>query len=144
MSRDNKQSIRYSPKSDKPQEQSNHHSGFDPSIDAAVIAEDITVSGDLCGIGNVLVEGTVIGRIKVNGTVTVAKTGFVKGPILAVSVYVGGSVEGNIAAKNCLRLEMTGSVTGDVIVSSFIIEDGAYFNGRSHMTKPGEEPIIEY
>lgn len=144
MNHDNNQSIRYSPKVDKPQEQSTNPSGAEPAIDTTLITENITVSGDLCGSGDVLIEGTVIGKIKLNGTVTVARTGFVKGPILAASVYVAGSVEGNIAAKNCLRLEMTGSVTGDVVVGSFIIEDGAHFNGRSHMTKPGAEPVIEY
>lgn len=144
MNGDNKDSIRYAPESDEPQRQSDNHSESDPSTGATVIAEGMTLTGDLLGVGDVLIQGTVVGKIKLNGTVTVAKAGFVKGPILADSVYVAGSVEGNIAAKNCLRLEITGSVTGDVVVSSFIIRDGAYFSGRSHMTKPGEEPIIEY
>lgn len=144
MKHDNKQSIRYSPKLNEPQEQRTNPSASDPTIATTFIANDVTVSGDLCGTGDVMIEGTVNGKIKLNGTVTVAEAGFVKGPIIAVSVYVAGSVEGNIATKDCLRLEMTGSVTGDVVVGSFIIEDGANFNGRSHMTKPGEEPVIEY
>ena len=144
MSRKNRQSIYEPPKPEEPQVQSTAPVEPDPMEGATVIAKGVTVTGDLFGTGDVLIEGTVIGRIKLDGTVTVAKTSVVKGPIQAESVYVSGAVKGNIAAKKCLRLEITGSIIGDVTVSSFIIEDGAYFNGRSHMTKTGEEPVIEY
>lgn len=140
----NKQLTHYTPKSDEPQIQSNVLSVPNPPIDATIIAEDVTALGDLNGTGSVYVNGTVIGKIKLNGTVTVAKTGAVEGPILADTVIVSGTVRGNIAAKEYLRLEMTGSITGDIVVKSFTIEDGGYFSGRSHMTKSGEEPVIEY
>ena len=112
--------------------------------DTTVIAGDTAVSGRLCGTGSVLVEGTVIGGIKVDGTVTVSKTGLVKGPIEAKEVCVAGSVTGDIAAQTVLRLEMTGSITGNVTMRSFIIEDGGYFDGQSHMTATGAEPVILY
>lgn len=112
--------------------------------DTTVIAKGATASGELSGTGDVLVEGSVIGAIRIHGTVTVAAAGVVKGPIQADSVCVAGCVEGNIAAKTYLRLELTGSITGDVTVSSFIIEDGGYFCGRSQMTGSGEEPVILY
>lgn len=112
--------------------------------DATVVARDMALAGDLCGTGDVLIEGTVTGKIKVDGTVTVAGTGVVRGPVKADAVHVAGCVEGSIAAKTCLRLEMTGSITGDVTMRSFIIEDGGYFNGRSRMTVSGAEPVILY
>ena len=112
--------------------------------DTTVIAKATTVSGDLCGMGSVLVEGAVNGGIRVDGTVTVAKSGQVKGPIQAEDVCVAGSVTGDIAARAVLRLEMTGSVTGSATMRSFIIEDGGYFDGQSHMTATGAEPVIVY
>lgn len=111
---------------------------------STIIAAGITAAGTLSGTGAVLIEGTVNGKIQLDGTVTVARSGVVKGPIEADTVYVAGCVEGNIAARTCLRLEMTGSITGDVTMRSFIIEDGGYFNGRSRMTKSGAEPVILY
>lgn len=144
MNRDKEQPTRCPPRTDGPQAQRDALSGPAPLENATVIAADMAISGNLRGAGNVLVEGTVIGKIKLNGTVTVARSGVVRGPIQADSVFVAGSVEGNITAKKYLRLEMTGSITGDITVSSFTIEDGGYFSGRSRMTKSGEEPVIEY
>ena len=116
----------------------------DKGPDATTIAQDMGVTGSVYGQGSVLVEGTVIGEIRVTGHVTVAKTGVVKGPIEGDVVSVAGAVEGDIAARTRLQLEMTGSILGDVTTCSFAIADGSYFNGRSHMTKPGEEPVFLY
>lgn len=112
--------------------------------DTTIIAKDTTVSGDLQGTGNILVEGTVTGGIRLDGTVTVARSGAVRGPIEADTVYVSGCVVGDITAKTSLHLEMTGSIVGDVTMRSFAISDGGYFNGQSHMTESGAEPIIIY
>lgn len=109
-----------------------------------VITKSVTVSGSVYGRGSVLVEGAVAGEIKVDDTVTVAKSGKVKGPIQGDCVSISGTVEGDIAARTRLQLKMTGSIQGDVTTCSFTIEDGSYFNGRSHMTKPGEEPVFLY
>ena len=112
--------------------------------DTTIITKDTTVSGELRGTGSVLVEGTVTGGIRVDGTVTVAGSGLVRGPIKAENVCVAGSVKGDITARAAVRLEMTGSITGSVTMRSFTIEDGGYFNGQSHMTASGAEPVILY
>ena len=112
--------------------------------DTTVIIKGTAVSGELRGTGNVLVEGTVAGGIRVDGTVTVAGSGVVKGPIEAQTVCIAGSVTGDITARGALRLEMTGSITGSVTMRSFTIEDGGCFDGQSHMTEAGAEPVILY
>ena len=112
--------------------------------DTTVITKGAVVSGELYGTGSVLVEGSFLGAIRVDGTVTVAASGAVKGPIEAEDVYVAGSVTGGISAGGSLRLGMTGSVTGDIAARSFVIEDGGCFDGRSHMTALGAEPVILY
>ena len=112
--------------------------------DTTVVLSGTTVSGELYGTGNVLVEGTLLGGIRVDGTVTVARSGAVRGPIRAGEVSVAGSVTGDIAAGGVLRLEMTGSITGNVTMRFFTIEDGGCFDGQSHMTASGAEPVILY
>lgn len=112
--------------------------------DTTVIIRSATVSGELYGTGNVLIEGTFLGGIRVDGTVTVTKPGVVKGPIQAGDVCVAGSVTGDITARTALRLEMTGSITGNVTMRSFTIEDGGCFDGRSYMTALGAEPVVVY
>ena len=112
--------------------------------DTTVITKGTTVSGELYGTGSVLIEGTFLGGIRVDGTVTVERSGIVKGPIRAGDVSVAGTVTGDIAAGTVLRLEMTGSITGNVTMRSFVIEDGGCFDGQSHMTALGAEPVILY
>ena len=112
--------------------------------DTTVITKGTTVSGELYGTGSVLIEGTFLGGIRVDGTVTVERSGIVKGPIRAGDVSVAGNVTGDIAAGTVLRLEMTGSITGNVTMRSFVIEDGGCFDGQSHMTALGAEPVILY
>ena len=144
MNRDTKQIINSGYGSDGQQSEQAAASVPGEEVDTTVIAKGITISGDLHGEGDVLVEGTVIGGIDVDGTVTVTESGTVKGPIHADAVYIFGCVVGNITAKTSLCLEMTGSITGDVTMRSFAIKDGGYFNGQSHMISPGEEPVILY
>ena len=119
-------------------------SAEEPRADTTIITKETTVSGKLYGTDSVLIEGTVVGGIKVAGTVTVAGSGRVKGPIEGENVRVAGSVTGDVTARAAVRLEMTGSITGNVTMRSFTIEDGGYFNGRSHMTASGAEPVILY
>lgn len=109
-----------------------------------VILSGVTVTGSILGRDDISVEGAVEGKIQVEGAVTIERSGVVKGPIQADTVVVAGSVTGNIAARTRLQLQMTGSIKGDVTTCAFTIEDGSFFDGRSHMTKPGEEPQFLY
>jgi len=56
-------------------------------------------------------------------------------------VQVAGSVQGNVCARDHLRLERSGTIEGDVSTVSFVIEDGGRLNGRSTMLQPPEEPV---
>ena len=128
----------------RPQQPAEQQTAEQQQADTTVIVRRATVSGELFGTGNVLIEGTFLGAVRVDGTVTVARSGVVKGPIQAGDVVVAGSVTGDISARATLRLEMTGSITGNVAMRSFTIEDGGCFDGQSHMTATGAEPVILY
>lgn len=106
--------------------------------DDTVIAEGLTICGDLHGSGVVQVQGTVEGEIRLSGAVTVAPTGLVKGPIRADVVQVAGRVEGDITANKHLRLEKTGAINGNIATVSFVIEDGGRLNGCSTMAEPAQ------
>ena len=107
--------------------------------DNTVIAKGITFHGTIEGDGVVQIEGRVEGEIKLKGSVTIATTGMVKGPIVADSVRVAGEVQGSITARDNLCLERTGSVHGDVATCSLVIENGR-LDGSSKMLVPPERP----
>ena len=104
-----------------------------------IIAQGITFTGMIRGEGNVQIEGRLEGEIDLNGGVTVAASGLVKGPIAADAVRVAGNVEGSITARDHLCLERTGAIHGDVATASLIVENGR-LDGSSTMLAPAVQP----
>lgn len=107
-----------------------------PRAGSTVIAQGITFSGTLRGEGVVQVEGVVDGEFDMTGAVIVAESGLIRGPVTADVVRVAGRVEGNIHAREHMRLESSGSLEGDVTTASLVVEDGGILNGRCTTVKP--------
>ena len=107
--------------------------------DNTVIAKGITFTGTLHGEGSVQVEGRLDGEIDLKGTITIAETGIVKGPVTADVVRVAGEVQGSITARENLCLERTGCIHGDVATASLVVENGR-LDGSSKMLVPPERP----
>jgi cytoskeletal protein CcmA (bactofilin family) len=104
-----------------------------------VIAKGMTLSGALHGQGTVEIEGTVEGELEVDGSVYVAPTGLVNGPVTADVIRIAGRVSGCVSAREHLRLEKSGSVDGDVSTVSLVVEDGGRLNGRTTTLKAEAE-----
>lgn len=113
-------------------------------VSSTLITQGITVKGTIEGEGVVQVEGVVEGEFRMTGAVIVSETGLVRGPITADVVRVAGKVEGDVTAREHMRLEQTGALIGDVATASLVVEDGGCLNGRSTMTKdPDPEPELQ-
>ncbi len=98
-----------------------------------VITKGITLSGALRGEGVIQVDGIIEGEIDLKGSLIVAPTGLVKGPVAADVIRIAGRVEGNVTAHKHLRLEKNGIMEGDLSTSSLVIEEGGWPNGRATM-----------
>ena len=107
-------------------------------VSSTLITQGVTIKGTVEGEGVVQVEGEVEGEFHMVGAVIVADTGLVRGPISADVVRVAGKVEGNVTAREHMRLEQTGTLIGDVATASLVVEDGGCLNGRSTMTRAPE------
>jgi cytoskeletal protein CcmA (bactofilin family) len=102
-----------------------------------VISKGVTLTGSLSGEGVVEVEGTVEGEVHLAGSVIVAPSGLINGPVTAEFVRVAGRIVGCVTARDSLRLEKNGSLEGDVSTSSLVVEDGGRLNGRTTMLEGG-------
>lgn len=112
-------------------------------VASTLITQGITIKGTVEGEGVVQVDGVVEGEFRMVGAVIVADTGLVRGPISANVVRVAGKVEGNVTAREHMRLEQTGTLIGDVATASLVVEDGGYLNGRSTMIQgPTPDPEL--
>lgn len=96
---------------------------------ASLISSDITIEGNLTGDGELQIDGTVKGDVKV-AKLTIGDTGHVEGTISAEVVEVRGRIIGALSAKQ-VRLYGTAYIDGDITHEQLAMETGAFFQGRS-------------
>lgn len=98
------------------------------------IGKSLHIKGELSGGEDLSIEGTVVGKITLNGhTVTIEQSGQVTAEIQAKFVIVGGEVRGDITAAEKVEVAATGNMLGDVRASRVVLVDGAHFNGAIDM-----------
>ena len=96
---------------------------------ASLIADDISIEGNIRGDGELQVDGTVIGDVTI-ARLTIGESGRIDGSITADIAEVRGKVTGAITSKQ-VRLYASAQVDGDITHEQLTMEAGAYFQGRS-------------
>ena len=110
------------------------------AIACSLIAENVSVKGDIASDGDVQLDGAVHGDLRV-GHLTIGETGQVEGAITADVVEIRGRVVGTITAK-VVRLYATARVDGDIAQTQLAIDAGAQFVGRSiRLAAPVQEQL---
>jgi cytoskeletal protein CcmA (bactofilin family) len=108
--------------------------------EVSIISGGVKLEGNLFSEGNVRIDGIVLGNVTVKGNLTIGEIANIQGELKANSIVMGGRIEGKITAQDTLRLESKSVLKGDLITRKLIIEDGAFFEGRSMMSqKNGSE-----
>jgi len=105
----------------------------------ANIGKSITISGDLTGEEDLVIEGKVEGKVSLpNSQLTIGANGSVKAEVQAKSVVVVGRVSGDIRGTERVEIQATGHVDGDVTAPKLSVAEGAVLNGSIQMAdKPG-------
>lgn len=100
------------------------------------VGSSLHVKGEISGEEDLLVDGSVDGRIELGDrNVTIGTTAKVMADIIAGDVVVYGEVSGNVRARGRIEIKKEGSVTGDLTTSEILIEDGACFKGTIEIEK---------
>ena len=102
-----------------------------------IIGRGIVIDGEISGDDAVTIEGTVKGRIRSQGPVTVAADGVVEADFESAQVQINGQVTGNIAASDRVDLQADCRVVGDIRAPRISIADGAGFKGHIDMNIEG-------
>jgi cytoskeletal protein CcmA (bactofilin family) len=93
-----------------------------------VIANDISILGNVISEGTVDMDGRVDGTIKAP-QITIRPGGVVKGDLTGDVIHVYGEVKGIIKAKNVVLFSSC-RVEGVIMHESLTIEDGAFVDGK--------------
>lgn len=96
---------------------------------ATLINEGCKITGVLTGKGDFIINGEIDGDCDVEGTVTLARSGFWSGTIRAGNVIVAGNVEGDIEASGCVEITDTARITGTVSGEAIAVAEGAVVEG---------------
>lgn len=92
--------------------------------------------GNITSKGTVKLYGSVIGEIETDWLVT-GEGSSVKGDVVAGGIIIGGSVEGNVTARERIELKRKGSIRGDIRTARLAVEDGSVVQGRIKMDGEG-------
>jgi cytoskeletal protein CcmA (bactofilin family) len=98
-------------------------------VAASLIAENLTLEGSISAEGELHVDGTIRGDVRVT-RLTIGDSGHIEGTINAETVEVRGKIVGAVTAKQ-IRLASSAHVDGDITHEQLAIEAGAFFQGRS-------------
>lgn len=100
---------------------------------STVIGAGITIEGELTSDEDVVVHGTLRGRLETKDAVSVEQGGAVEADISGGPVAVAGTVTGNITSTDRVDLHNGARVVGNVKATRITIADGAQFKGNVDM-----------
>jgi cytoskeletal protein CcmA (bactofilin family) len=100
---------------------------------STVIGQGITVEGEISADDDIVIQGTVRGKISGREAVVIEQGAVVEADVDAASIVVGGQVIGNVAVADRIDLQTGGRLVGDVKAARITIADGASFKGNVDM-----------
>ena len=105
--------------------------------ETATLGASIEIRGQVKGKEDLLIEGTVEGRVELSdGVLTVGEQGTVTAAISARAVTVEGRLEGDVLGTERVEIRSTGRLRGDIVCSSIVIDEGAEIHGSISTQRP--------
>jgi len=102
-----------------------------------VIGSSLIIDGEISGDEDLVIQGTVKGKISLKESLFVESSGVVEADIETQNVEIAGKVTGNIAATDKVELKSDCRVVGDIKAPRILIADGASFKGNVDMDVKG-------
>lgn len=96
----------------------------------SLIGDGSTFRGELEAVGPFRIDGRFFGKITSFGKVIVGKNGLSDGMIVAKTVIVGGTFNGDIFAEDNVAVLKTGKIIGNIYSCSVNMEEGVVFDGE--------------
>lgn len=107
----------------------------------SIVAEGMTLVGDIMSEGDLRVEGTILGNLVCKSKLVVGKKGNVEGNVDAANATIEGRVQGTVVVRNLLQLQETGRVQGDILTEKMVVQSGAVFTGNCRMGKEASDKL---
>lgn len=100
---------------------------------STVIGAGITIEGEVTTDEDVVVAGTLRGKLTAKDAVTIEHGATVEADVSGASLVVAGSLTGNVTAAERVDLQQGARMIGNVKAARVTIADGAQFKGNVDM-----------
>jgi len=98
-----------------------------------LVGEGTTINGDIKAIGDMRIDGTVIGKVSSSGRIIIGNSGLIEGEVICKIFEISGNFKGKIEVAEIATLKETARFQGEMIISKLAIEPGAFFSGSCKM-----------
>lgn len=98
-----------------------------------VIADGITIKGDIIGEGAIRIDGKVEGNVELNKGIILGEKAEVYGKIKSNEIIVYGQLNGDLECKD-LYIKESGKIQGNMLVNRFSVDMGGKYTGNLKMT----------
>ena len=109
---------------------------------STVIAEGISIEGDLIGGDSLRIDGKIKGNIRMGKGVIIGESAHVDGDISCETVVVYGHVVGNVRCQT-LILKSAGKLYGNVAMEQFTVDMGGQLIGAVEVVHAREPMLLE-
>jgi cytoskeletal protein CcmA (bactofilin family) len=99
------------------------------SGDTTVVGADSHFKGELSFERTAKIIGKFDGKITGKGELQVSQNATCKADVDTAGVQVDGTIEGNVNAKDTVKLNSSGAVRGDITAAKMVMSEGASFHG---------------
>ena len=97
------------------------------------LGPDAEANGRLSFVSPTRIEGKVKGEVRSSDLIVVGPQGVVHATVRADKLVVMGEVRGEVLGASRIEVCAGGRLFGDVETQSFVVHEGATFEGRSRM-----------
>ena len=106
----------------------------------SVIAPGTRVVGDVHTTGVVQIGGNVVGNVRAERRVLVAKGGMVEGEIETPEAVIGGEVRGTVRASHRVDVQASATLRGTITTPRLKVEEGATLDVELCMSESSTLP----
>jgi len=99
----------------------------------SIIGAGTVIVGEVSAKGDIRIDGSVKGKLNVQGKIVLGNSGLIEGEIKAGSADISGSVHGIMTISGSLAMKASSKIEGDIQVGKLSIEPGALFTGNCRM-----------
>jgi cytoskeletal protein CcmA (bactofilin family) len=98
-----------------------------------LIGAGTVIEGDVTTSGDIRIDGSLTGSIKVKGKLVIGVSGTIDGEVVCQNADISGSMKGKISVSELLSLKASAKLMGDIITNKIAVEPGATFTGSCSM-----------